>query len=82
LLQMMCRIRDVNRGYNGRTIKEEGVVALMERGGCWGVAGEKCARTPDPAALLPPPRGKATGTVVTGPIGIHGGNIKICALVG
>jgi hypothetical protein len=30
---MMCRIKDVNRGYTGRTIKEEVVVALMVGGG-------------------------------------------------
>jgi hypothetical protein len=29
----MCRIRDAKRGYKGRTIKDEGVVALSVRGG-------------------------------------------------
>ncbi len=66
---MMCRIRDVNKGYDGRTIKEEVVVALMVRKE--GVGGERCTRTLDPAAFLPPPRGKATGSVGTGPIGIY-----------
>ena len=33
----MCRLRDAKRGYKGRTITDEGVVALSVRGGRGGL---------------------------------------------
>ncbi len=30
--EMICRISDVNIGFNGRTINKEGVMALMVKG--------------------------------------------------
>ncbi len=45
-------------------------------GGQWG----RVHQNTGPAALLPPQRGKATGSVGSGPIRIYGGLMKICAL--
>jgi hypothetical protein len=53
----MCRIRDVKRGYNVRTINEEGVVALMVMGRGGGgvevVVGQQGGAATRIAPLLP-----------------------------
>jgi hypothetical protein len=64
--EIMCRISDVNIGFSGRTINEDGVMTLMVTGegvrgsGVGRYSGEKVHyRPPDPPPYFPPPRGKA-----------------------